>query len=46
LDVDEDNKIKLSKKALEPRPSGSSEDKRPYKKKYHGYSDRRNKKRY
>ena len=46
LDVDEDNKIKLSKKVLEPRPSGSSDDKPPYKKKYQGYSDRRNKNRF
>jgi polyribonucleotide nucleotidyltransferase len=50
LAVDEDNKIKLSKRALEPRPSGSTDDSqsndRPYKKKNYGYSDRKNKKRF
>jgi polyribonucleotide nucleotidyltransferase len=46
LAVDEDNKIKLSKKALEPRPSGPTGDNQPYKKKYHGYNDRKNKNRY
>jgi polyribonucleotide nucleotidyltransferase len=46
LAVDEDNKMKLSKKALEPRPSGSTDDHRPYKKKYSDHDDRKNKKRF
>jgi polyribonucleotide nucleotidyltransferase len=46
LAVDEDNKIKLSKKALEPRPSGSTDNDRPYKKKYSSHDDRKFKNRY
>ena len=46
LAVDEDNKIKLSKKALESRPSGSKYDNRPYKKKYSNHDNRRNRNRY
>jgi polyribonucleotide nucleotidyltransferase len=46
LAVDEDNKIKLSKKALEPRPSGSSSNNRPYKKRSSGYNDRKDKNRF
>ncbi len=46
LDVDEDNKIKLSKKALEPRPSGHENNNRPYKKKYSYQDNRKNRKRY
>jgi polyribonucleotide nucleotidyltransferase len=46
LAVDEDNKIKLSKKALEPRPSGSVDSNRPYKKKYSNHDNRRNKNRF
>lgn len=46
LAVDEDNKIKLSKKALESRPSDSGNDQRPYKKKHYGHSDRKDKKRF
>jgi polyribonucleotide nucleotidyltransferase len=46
LAVDEDNKIKLSKKALEPRPSGSVDNNRPYKKRYSNQDDRRNKNRF
>lgn len=46
LAVDEDNKIKLSKKALEPRPSGSDNDERPYKKRYSGYNKHKNKNRF
>lgn len=42
----EDNKIKLSKKELEPRPSGSMDNDRPYKKKYSDHDDRKNKNRY
>ena len=41
LSVDEDNKIKLSKKALEANDSSSSESNRPHKKKYFGHSDRK-----
>jgi len=41
LSVDEDNKIKLSKKALEANDSRSSESNRPHKKKYFGHSDRK-----
>jgi polyribonucleotide nucleotidyltransferase len=41
LSVDEDNKIKLSKKALEANDSRSSDSNRPYKKKYFGPSDRK-----
>jgi polyribonucleotide nucleotidyltransferase len=46
LSVDEDNKIKLSKKALEPSDSRSSEYNRPYKKKYSGPKDRKYRDRY
>lgn len=46
LAVDEDNKMKLSKKALEPRPSGSMDDNRPYKKKNSYQDNRKNKNRY
>jgi polyribonucleotide nucleotidyltransferase len=46
LAVDEDNKIKLSKKALEPRPTGSMDDNRPYKKKYSNHNDRKYKNRF
>jgi polyribonucleotide nucleotidyltransferase len=42
----EDNKIKLSKKELEPRPSGSMDNDRPYKKKYSDHDDRKNKNQY
>jgi polyribonucleotide nucleotidyltransferase len=42
----EDNKIKLSKKELEPRPSGSMDNDRPYKKKYSDHDDRKNKNRF
>ena len=45
LAVDEDNKMKLSKKALEPRPSGSMDNNRPYKKNYSNHDDRKNKNR-
>lgn len=41
LSVDEDNKIKLSKKALEANDSRSSDSNRPYRKKYFGRSDRK-----
>ncbi len=41
LSVDEDNKIKLSKKALEQSDSPSSDYRRPYKKKYSSQSDRK-----
>jgi len=41
LSVDEDNKIKLSKKALEPGDTRSSDFKQPYKKKYSDHSDRK-----
>jgi polyribonucleotide nucleotidyltransferase len=41
LSVDEDNKIKLSKKALEAGDSRSSDFKQPYKKKYSDHSDRK-----
>jgi polyribonucleotide nucleotidyltransferase len=46
LAVDEDNKIKLSKKALEPRPSGSMDDNQPYRKKYSNQEDRKKRNRY
>jgi polyribonucleotide nucleotidyltransferase len=46
LAVDEDNKMKLSKKALEPRPSGATDNNRPYKKKYHEHDGRKNKNRF
>lgn len=46
LAVDEDNKIKLSKKALESRPTDSRNDHRPYKKKYSNHDNRKNKNRY
>jgi polyribonucleotide nucleotidyltransferase len=46
LAVDEDNKMKLSKKALEPRPSGSTNNHHPYKKKYSDHDDRKRKKRF
>lgn len=46
LSMDEDNKMKLSKKALEPRPSGSPDNSRPYKKKYSHYDSRKNKDRF
>jgi polyribonucleotide nucleotidyltransferase len=41
LSVDEDNKIKLSKKAREAGDSRSSDFKQPYKKKYSDHSDRK-----
>ena len=46
LSVDEDNKMKLSKKALEPRPSGSADNNRPFKKNYSDHDDRKNKNRF
>jgi polyribonucleotide nucleotidyltransferase len=46
LSVDEDNKIKLSKKALEPGESRSSDFKRPFKKKYSNHSDRKSRNRF
>ena len=46
LAVDEDNKMKLSKKALEPRPTGSEDNNQPYKKKYSYQDNRKNKNRY
>lgn len=46
LSVDEDNKIKLSKKALEPSASRSSDFKRPYKKKYPSHNDRKSRNRF
>ena len=42
----EDNKIKLSKKELEPRPSGPADNDRPYKKKYSDHDDSKNKNRF
>jgi polyribonucleotide nucleotidyltransferase len=41
LSVDEDNKIKLSIKALEANDSHSSDSNKPYKKKYFGHGDRK-----
>jgi polyribonucleotide nucleotidyltransferase len=46
LSVDEDNKIKLSKKALEANDSRSSYSSRPNKKKYFGHGDRKFRNRY
>jgi len=46
LAVDEDNKMKLSKKALEPRPASSADNDQPYKKKYSDHDDRKNKDRF
>jgi polyribonucleotide nucleotidyltransferase len=46
LSVDEDNKIKLSKKALESNDSRSSDHNRPYGKKYSNHNDRKNRNRF
>jgi polyribonucleotide nucleotidyltransferase len=46
LSVDEDNKIKLSKKALEPSDSHSSDFKKPFKKKYYNHNDRKSRNRF
>jgi len=46
LSVDEDNKIKLSKKALENNDSRSSDPNRPYRKKYSNHDDRKHRNRF
>jgi len=46
LAVDEDNKIKLSKKALESRPPRAEDDNRSYKRKYSNHDDRKFKNRF
>ncbi len=46
LSVDEDNKIKLSKKALEQTDSRSSDLNRPYQKKYSNTGDRKHRNRF
>ncbi|MDH5743356.1 MAG: polyribonucleotide nucleotidyltransferase, partial [Candidatus Aminicenantes bacterium] len=46
LSVDEDNKIKLSKKALESNDSGSSDPNQPYRKKYSNHNNRKNRNRF
>jgi polyribonucleotide nucleotidyltransferase len=46
LAVDEDNKIKLSKKALEEPPSRPMDNNRPYQKKHSNQEDRKYKKRF
>jgi polyribonucleotide nucleotidyltransferase len=46
LAVDEGNKIKLSKKALEPRPSGSMDDNRPDRNKHSNQEDYKKRNKY